>query len=179
MVVGAVATSERETVKPLKPMKYFTIQWWSGEVEDQNVAFEDYRRYLDQIDADLPESIRRLARDVCLHDARLLRLHVSLPERSLVIELDGSGYDEQSKSYFGRRFRLTYGGVESITSTADPETGLPGPHGYGDLGYDEIERIQPGIYEHRMLFSTGIELHVRLSDFSLWYEDYKTEGEGD
>lgn len=156
-------------------MKYFTIQWWSGEVEDQNVASEEYSRYLDQIIADLPDSIRRLTREVSLHDARLLRLHVSLSEKSLAIELDGCGYDEQSKSYFGRRFRLTYCGVESVTSTADPRTGLPGPHGYGDLGYDEIERIQPGIYEHRMLFSTGIELHVRFSDFSLRYEDYQTE----
>lgn len=158
-------------------MKYFTIQWWSGEVEDQNVAFEDYRHYLDQIITDLPDSIRQLVRDVSLHDACLLRLHVSLPEKSLVIELDGCGYDEQSKSYFGRRFRLTYCGVESLTSTANPETALPGPHGYGDLGYDEIECIQSDIYEHRMLFSTGIELHVRFSDFFLWYEDYQTKDE--
>jgi hypothetical protein len=159
-------------------MKYFTIQWWSGDVDDQDIALDDYRRYLDQIITDLPDSIRRLAKDVSLHDARLLRLHVSLPEKSLVIELDGVGYHEQSKSYSGRRFRLMYCGVESVTSTADPATGLPGPHGYGDLGYDEIECIRPGIYEHRMLFSTGIELHVRFSNFSLWYEDYRTEDDG-
>ncbi len=64
---------------------------------------------------------------------------------------------------------MNYGGVRSIQSTADPEKGLPGPHGYGDLGYDEIDLIQPGHYEHRMLFSTGIELLVQFSEFSFTY----------
>lgn len=147
-------------------MKYFTIQGWSGEVEDPSVAIEAYRCYLDGIRSDLPDSIRQLAKEVCLHDSRPLRVHGSPPERSLVLELEGGEYHGQARKWFGRRFRFSDGEVASVTSTADRETGLPGPHGYGDLGCDEIECIGAGICEYRMLFSSGIELQVRFSEFS-------------
>jgi hypothetical protein len=50
---------------------------------------------------------------------------------------------------------------------ADPQTGLPGPHGYGHLGYCEFEALGGELFEHRMLFSTGIELHVRFREITV------------
>ena len=76
-------------------------------------------------------------------------------------------YDAPARSYQDCRIQLTYRGVERLVSTADPATGLPGPHGYGDLGYDELDAVGPGVFEHRMLFSTGIELPIRFSGCSL------------
>ena len=70
---------------------------------------------------------------------------------------------------------LHYSQVEEVISTADPEKGLPGPHGYGDLGYDEIERFQSGLLEHRMLFSSGIVLTVRHRGFSIDVHDRKNQ----
>jgi hypothetical protein len=66
-----------------------------------------------------------------------------------------------------RQIVLTYNGVEAATATGDPNNGLGGPHGFGDLGYDEIELLDGGLIEHRMLFSTGIELHVRFGGLEI------------
>lgn len=90
----------------------------------------------------------------------------------LEIHLDGCGYDQESKSYFDRRIHLVYRGVTSFLSTADPAQGLSGPHGYGDLGYNEIELVEARRFEHRMLFSTGIELEIQFEEFQLSYEDF-------
>ena len=64
-----------------------------------------------------------------------------------------------------RDISLLYGGAVFVESTADPDRGLPGPHGYGDLGNDEIEVLDGGLLDHRLLFSTGVELTLRLLTF--------------
>ena len=158
-------------------MKYFTIEWWSGEVEDDSSLFEDYRKHVEGIFRDLPTDHQRLDREISLHDSHLLNLDIDLLSAILTLDLDGSGFDEDSKSYFGRRFCLRYTGVESVRITANPEKGLPGPHGFGDLGYDEIYIPEPGLFEHRMLFSTGIVLLVLHRGFTLTYTDNKQEAE--
>jgi hypothetical protein len=38
--------------------------------------------------------------------------------------------------------------------------GWGSPAGYGDLGYWEVDALSGGAFEHRLLFSTGIELAV-------------------
>jgi hypothetical protein len=153
-------------------MKFMTIEKWSGTNGDALEALKEYRQYLDSVFATLPSEVQRLISKVSLHDARLR--HLQLAAGKLKLKLDGSGYEEEPRGYFGRRFDLTYEGVDSLTSTADPDAGLPGPYGYGDLGYDEIEVLANGRYEHRMLFSTGIEMHVRFTGFSFTYEDDKS-----
>lgn len=140
-----------------------------------DAAVDAYRNYIDSIVTSLPDDLRKLVRGVSLHDARLRRLDLSTENRRLVLELDGYGYDDRSFSSVDRKFRLTYEGVQSLTSTADPNAGLPGPHGYGDLGYDELEVLPQKLYEHRMLFSSGIELQIRFTGFVLWYADRKAE----
>jgi hypothetical protein len=148
-------------------MKHFTIQWWSGEIQDQMPAFRAYEAYLAGVRKDFPPEICRLLDEVSLHDSRLRRLHVISEKKEVLIELDGCGYDEGQQLYHDLKIKLAYGGVSSLESLADPDVGLAGPHGYGDLGYDEIEILKPGLYQHRMLFSTGIELAVTFTGFQL------------
>jgi hypothetical protein len=155
-----------------KKMKFFTIEWWSGEVVDELKLFNDYREHVEGIFEDWPPDHQRLDREVSLHDAHLLNLNLDIRTANLTLDLDGCGYDENLKTYVRRRFNLSYTGVELLNSTADPEKGLPGPHGFGDLGYDEIHMPEPGLFEHRMLFSTGIMLTVLHRGFSLIYRDY-------
>ena len=160
-------------------MKFFTIELWSGEIEGDHMdVFDRYREHIEQIFPDLAEDHRRLVNEVSLHDARLLSLTGDYSDASVVLTLDGSGYDETTKSYFQRQFVLRYDGVQSLRSNADPEKGLPGPHGYGDLGYDEVDVLEPELFEHRMLFSTGITISIRHRAFNLQFEDTKpTEAE--
>jgi hypothetical protein len=152
-------------------MKYFTMKRWAENVGDPNEPFQLYEQYLSSILKDLPSEFCKLLHEVDLHDARLRQLNISITEATLTIHLDGCRYDPPSKSYFDRDIRLCYSGVQAITSTADPNLGLPGPHGYGDLGYHEIERLDSGTFQHRILFSTGIELHITFSGFQLSWQD--------
>jgi hypothetical protein len=66
-----------------------------------------------------------------------------------------------------RRFTLRYSDVSLFRSTADPKTGLGGPHGYGDWGYDEAAVIGPGRFQHSILFSSGIEFIIEFADLNL------------
>lgn len=151
-------------------MKHFTIQWWSGDVEDQMAACRAYEAYLAGVRKEFLPELCRLLDEVSLHDSRMRRLHIVPDRKEVFIDLDGCGADEGQQSYHALKIGLAYSGVESFESLADPETGLAGPHGYGDLGYDEIELLRPGLFQHRMLFSSGIEFAVTFTDFRLTHE---------
>ncbi len=131
--------------------------WWSGDDGDDPLAA--YAAHLDAIRDRLPPDLLATQESVSLHDTRLRELRLVVAERSLSVALD---------SHSGReRFTLTYGGVEQFESSADPKVGLNGPAGYGDLGYCEVSVLLTGAFEHRLLFSTGIELIVVFRDFRL------------
>jgi hypothetical protein len=154
-------------------MKYFTFSWWAGDDSEEEAKPKDYSAYIGRILPDLPSDLQRFVRSCSLHDASLTRLRLSVAERSLTLELVGGCHDDSLPNSYARRFRLTYLGVSEFVSTANPNRGLGGPPGYGDLGYDEIEIVGPGLYEHRMIFSTSIEFQIRFTGFSLWYEDFE------
>jgi len=85
------------------------------------------------------------------------------------ISMSLAGLDESGGA---RRFEIEYQGVSRFVSTADPDTGLPGPHGYGDLGYDETDVDDAGLLVHRILFSSGIEFEVTFEKFSIeWFDE--------
>ena len=138
-------------------MKFFTMKWWSGE-EDHD-AQEEYQAYWRNLPR-IPPALRRFEEDVGLHDAHLLRMENGPGELHLLL----SRLDAQ-----GRRSPLTikYLDVASTVITSDPDIGLGGPHGFGDLGYDEIDVAADGLAEHRILFSSGIEIAVRFRDLEL------------
>ena len=148
-------------------MKHFTIHWWAGDIDDQMPAFRAYEAYIAGIKDRLPADLRRLLDDVSLHDSRLRHLALSPKKNELTIDLDGCAPAEGQQSYHALKIKLVYGRISSFESLADPEAGLAGPHGYGDLGYDEIELLESGLFQHRILFSTGIEFAVTFADFAL------------
>ena len=141
-------------------MRFFTLEWWGGfQTGNAGDPSADYGRLLNAIRGQLPPDLLALQETISLHDSRI-REFVMLPAAaSLRLTLDSYAGDE--------KFTLTYTGVERLESTADPGTGLNGPHGYGDLGYDEADVLASGAFEHRLLFSTGIELAVVFRGFEL------------
>jgi hypothetical protein len=58
--------------------------------------------------------------------------------------------------------QLVYEGVSNLYSTATPQKALGGSASYGELGYDEIELLGEQLYEHRLLFSSGIEMQIQF-----------------
>jgi len=150
-------------------MKFYTIHWWcgiqSGDASDPMDAFRDH---LDSIRDQLPSDLLVLQDSVSLHDARLHLFSHDASTKTLTLTLhggDGSG---------GLRvFTLLYRNVISHRFSSDPDVGLPGPNGFGDLGYDEPDVLPSDLFQHRLLFSSGIELQVDFSDFKLEYQDHR------
>ena len=144
-------------------MRFFTLDWWRGcQTGPAGDPGADYAVHLDTIRDRLPTDLLALQTSISLHDARLRELVVLAAAASARLVLDSYGGDE--------RYILTYSGVERMESTADPEAGLGGPHGFGDLGYDEADVLPSGAFEHRMLFSSGIELTLGFRGFKLQRE---------
>lgn len=147
-------------------MRYFTLDWWISSQsldEDHTVmpAGEEYARHLDAIRNRLPADLIAILETVTFHDSRLREFYVNLDQRYVVITLNAA--DKTGENAVD--VRLHYGGVDKVVSTADPKKGLPGPYGYGDLGYDELDLVNNKL-EHRFLFSTGIEVKIQFEEFS-------------
>jgi hypothetical protein len=147
-------------------VRYFTLAWWCGTgPDDGSDPGAEYARHLAVIRHRLPPDLLASQESVTLHDARL-RQWVVLPAAGIArLVLDSHAGDE--------RFTLTYSEVERFESTADPAVGLRGPHGYGDFGYDEVEVLPTGAFEHGMVFSSGVELCVVFGGFKLQRESRK------
>ncbi len=137
----------------------------------QELEFNDpvpeYQKHLVAIRDLLPKDLLTLQETVSLHDAILIVLESDYNQKSLTILLNGdNGYGKL------RQFTLRYSNVISFNSIVEPERGLQGPRGFGDLGYDEADMLPNGTFEHRLLFSSGIELQINFQDFKLDFMDY-------
>ncbi len=150
-------------------MKYFTIDWWVDGQDLKNCdsgimkPVEDYKNYLTSIKSKLPPSFISFEEKYFLHDATLLQLNLNKD----VLTIDLYAYESvDGKTGEEKTIQLQYEGVTNFSSKTNPDQSLPGPEGYGDLGYDEIEVLEGNIFEHRFLFSSGIEMSVRFSNFA-------------
>ena len=146
-------------------MKYFTIEWWQGDNHED--AAKAYRDYYEDVKDLLPAAARRLEEEISLHDSKLLRLDVDPAAATCSIVLDGYDWTRRSTPLPQRTITLNYVGLKRLRSLADPRAGLQGPHGYGDLGYWEFEALGDGLCEQRILFSTGIELHIQFRELTI------------
>lgn len=111
----------------------------------------------------LPADFVVMLETICIHDANLRELQVDVEQRRVIIRLDAGDITMREE----RKVRLHYTDVSNLISTSDPKKGLAGPNGYGDLGNDEIEVFEDGEYEHRILFSSGIEINIRFRGFQI------------
>lgn len=150
-------------------MKFFTLDWWRGIQHLENYdPVPDFQKHLSTIRERLPEGLLALQESISLHDANLLYFDYSNHNHSLTLQLDG---DDGTGGV--RHFTIRYVDVVSFKTLADPDRGLPGPHGFGDLGYDEADITPDGNFEHRLLFSTGIEMQIVFRGFNLSWNDAK------
>lgn len=150
-------------------MKFFTLDWWRGV---QRLEFYDptpaYQKHLSAIRDRLPLEILALQETVSLHDAQLRLLEFSKEGDLLTLLLDG---DDASAGL--RQFAIRYHEVVSFKIIPEPTRGLPGPDGFGDLGYDEVDITPDGHFEHCLLFSSGIEMQTVFRNCELEFKDIK------
>jgi hypothetical protein len=151
-------------------MKYFTPDWWAGDVEDIKAPIEAYQRYLDAIRPFLTPAMATLQDEVSLHDSHLRDLLVNVPQCLLTLVLDGDADPWTPANSALRRFTMHYHGLRSMRINSNDEPTFPV---HGDLGYQEIERLNDGMFEHRLLFSNGTEIVIQFADLQLQYVDLK------
>lgn len=150
-------------------MKFFTLDWWCGlQVLDHYDPIPEFQKHLSSIRDRLPAGLLSLQESISLHDARLRRMEYHCQSDALTLHLEG---DDGNGGL--RLFTLRYSHVVSFTTHADPEIGLPGPHGFGEVGYDEADIDADGSFEHRLLYSSGIEMQIIFRGFELNWEDAK------
>ena len=150
-------------------MRFFTFDWWCGL---QGLDFYDpipeFQKHLFSIRDRFPSGLLALQESISLHDARLRLIDYHCQTGALKLRFDG---DDGNGGL--RQFTLWYMDVVSFKSLADPSIGLPGPHGFGDVGYDEADIDSDGNCEHRLLYSSGIEMQIVFRGFELNWEDAK------
>ena len=163
-------------------MKYFTLEWWLASQdlgEDVGRPIDQYKRYYASVKDQLPIRFVEFKELYSLHDATFLSLNLDLERqqaefRFLVCHL---GYRGGGEFISEKEGTLVYSWVKHFRSSEDIKAPLDRPdldvgdmrslasRGHGALGYDEIEVISTGLFEHRMLFSSAIEFVVRFADF--------------
>jgi hypothetical protein len=146
-------------------MKYCTLEWWHGiQCGDVRDPWKQYQAHFQRIRDRLPSSLIDLHENVSMHDANLVSMTLLPADTTLLIEL--SGDDGQGGA---RTFHLEYSGVERFFTLTGAE--LPGPTGFGDLGYEEVHLVDDELIEHDLLFSSGIELQIIFADLQLTWTD--------
>jgi len=115
-----------------------------------------------QIEARLTRELLYLEREISLHDGTVRRLEVALGAAKLSIELSA---DDGKGGLLN--VRLLYGKVVSFEAVAPEDYCRCGPMvGFGHLGYCEVDIVDDA-FEHRFLFSTGIEFRIVFGEFRL------------
>lgn len=125
-----------------------------------------YEEYFQSIKENIPVGFQKLHDEIYLHDGNVTNLKYAGNVGELSIKLN----NDDGKGNL-REIALSYSGVTLFESVANQEKGLPGPLGYGDLGYDEVELLENG-FEHRILFSSGIEFKINFTNMELVYHDH-------
>jgi len=150
-----------------KMMKYFTMEWLLAcqdsdvSEKDMNRPAKDYGRYYTSIKKQLPIQFVVFDKSYSLHDAMLRKLNFNVEKQQLKINLMLAIVHK--KFIEGRKGTITYTGVTDFSSSKRIEKPLAGSDSHGFLVYDEIEVISPGVFEHRLLFESGIELNITFT----------------
>ena len=147
----------------------------ASEAWDKSLAA--YEKRLAEIRADLPESVRQFLEVGLLHDADFECWNASCLERAFprrlqfVVRQNNWGPD---KYLYVLRYKLVP--PDPFAEEYQPQTKwalhkLPGfvnpePPYNPQWMYDEFDVVAPGVYEHNVLMSDGVELNIRFSEFS-------------
>jgi len=151
-------------------MRFYSMRDWKADQDlDKNelpglAKILAYDRHLIATLPRLPRSVRRLLGFATLHDGRLLELDYQ--SRLNRLRLRVCALDLATEGAAFHHLSLVYRGVERLQSYK-PAGEAFGGDGYGDIGCDEWDVTHGGLFQHRILFSTGIELSVTFAGFGL------------
>ncbi len=142
-------------------MKYFTREWCSGGLSDEenDRIWEDYKKYIKDIYWKLPFVLKILTNDISLHDGIIKKTYFYVKEG--VLEFSGIFGDLQI-GYFGLNikyfdvYKMDTAFLKSLFYKEKAE-----------ILYDEIEILPDNKYSHKLIFTNGKEMEIIFNDIEL------------
>ncbi len=168
-------------------MKYFTEEYLADweHVRPGDETHLAYARHIALIRPKLPPDLQRLCdltpgwaeHKIFLNDSNIQEVDCSFTEQRVTIVLNGEYTDAAGHQLGLRDFHLRYQQVTSFHSAESRPVGIGEMWGgFGDHLADEIDLVEKGLFEHRMLFSSGIELATVFRQFFLSHIDTPHKG---
>lgn len=144
-------------------MLFFTRAWATGELstEESEAVLARYERHLERITPRLPATVRVLARELNLFDARIRRARLDRAGRELRLELrcgdDRVGHYDLDLAYLGAIVDAADAAVLERVAR-DPDAAI---------WFDEIDVTEGDRFLHRLLFRPGTECELLFQALSL------------
>jgi|APTNR8051073442_1049403.scaffolds.fasta_scaffold44176_2 hypothetical protein len=146
-------------------MRHFTHEWVQSDGEPDTVR-EEALAYFDSISHRLTPLVLRFREAVNLHDAHVHRISFDADSDSVTLEICELFWDDERKQGDRRRLIVTYSGRVSVEMLCGPTRNEARyPLRDDDLILDEWDADEQRL-EHRMLFASGSELHVKMLNFT-------------
>lgn len=146
-------------------MRHFTHEWVQSGWEPDTVRAEA-AAYFDSIAHRLIPSIHNFREAVNLHDAHVHRISFDAASDVVSFEVSELFWNDQLKQGSRRTLLLTYSGNVSVEVFSGSEQDHARyPLWEDDLIIDEWDTDEQRL-EHRMLFASGSELHVKFLAFN-------------
>ena len=145
------------------PVLFFTRAWATGELstEESEAVLARYEQHLEQITPRLPATVRVLARELNLFDARIRRARLDRAGRELRLELrcgdERVGHYDLDLAYLGAIVDAADAAVLE-RAARDPEAAV---------WFDEVDVADGDAFLHRILFRPGAECEVLFRALSL------------
>lgn len=158
----------------IKSIKYFTMKWWlafQGDMpkKEQRRPQKEYDLCYASVKKQLPKQFVDFDKSYSLHDATLLKLRFNAEKQQLKIKVILAIVHE--KFIEGRNGTLTYSGVTNFSISKPAEHSPASSDNYAFLLADEIEVISPDVFEHKILFSSGVEFDITFTYFNFSIDD--------
>jgi hypothetical protein len=145
-------------------MRHFTHEWIQADSEPDTVRDEAFA-YFESIAYRLTPSVHSFRETVNLHDAHMHRISFDAASDSVTFEISELFWDVQLNQGNRRKLFLVYSGQVSVEAFCGPRADRARfPLWEDDLIIDEWDADEQRL-EHRMLFASGSEVHVKSSDF--------------
>lgn len=152
-------------------MKFFNKAWCFCELNDDEIEqrLESYKNYIDEIYSKLPFTLKLMAKNLNLHDGKIIISRFIQQEKSLILK--GIFGDLQTGYYFlTLKYSISKLDIEPLSSIfKDKQL---------EILSDEIEFLSENSFCHRIFFSTQQELSIPFKDIQIEIqnalpEDYK------
>jgi hypothetical protein len=142
-------------------MRFFTRAWAEGKIPDvkANLIPREYESHIKMIWSQLPEKCRELAKEIHLHDGKIVNVSYSETDKKICISVKcgdlQNGYFDIDLIYSEIKF-----GEEIFHKTKDISSNAK-----HEILYDEVDLDQAGNIIHRILFWPNAEITITFKIF--------------